>query len=303
MRGNELLYKLELVNPAFLEAAEEQPRRKRAVWLQFGAAAACLCVIAAAVLAFHGAGRLPGPNPSGVAPAPVPSQDISPNLTAEPTAPAQPDVLTVDMGKIFVNEMAEEQVDACRIAFDPELYDVDVPWDTEDVAQYYGRPLAPSYVPEGLTPTNPEGRTRVVIRKEDSTVVWDTVTFGYYQVFGAWEDGTPRLIDERCVFHGFTVAASRVGLTDCCIYLYDEVKQSDIAGTPVTIGYCSMSHGPYDPDTHVPAGYYDLYVAEFTLDGIQFKITAEEMELEEVVKAAASIICPNREIALEQPET
>ena len=71
---------------------------------------------------------------------------------------------------------------------------------------------------------------------------------------------------------------------------------------PVTIGYCSMSHGPYDPETHTPAGYYDLYVAEFTLDGIQFKITAYEMDLEDVVKVAASIICPEQEIALELPE-
>jgi len=183
-----------------------------------------------------------------------------------------------------------------------DRYDENVPWDREAVARYYGRPLAPSYVPEGLTPNNPEDSTLVVIRKADGAVVWDTVYHGYYEIFGAWEDGSPRTIDERCVSHGFTVAASRVGLTDCCVYSYDEVKQSDIAGVPVTIGYSSMSHGPYDPDTHEPAGYYDLYVAEFTLDGIQFKVTADEMELEDVVKIVASVICPDREIALEQLE-
>ena len=300
MRGTELLYKLELIDPPFLEEAEGQPTRKRAAWLHFGGLAACLCVAAAAAFSFYGPGRLPNPTPGGIAPGPAPSQDISPNLTAEPTAPAQPDVLTVDMDKIYVNEMAEEQVDACRIAYDSELYDDNVTWNAEDVARYYGRTLAPSYVPEGLAPTNPEGAARVVVRRADGAVVEDTVAYGYYQVFGAWENGTPRLIDQRCVYHGFTVAASRVGLIDCCVYLYDEVKQSNIAGVPVTIGYCSMSHGPYDPDTHVPAGYYDLYVAEFTLDSIQFKVTADEMALDEVVKVTASIICPEREIALER---
>ncbi len=302
MRGNELLYKLELVDPAFIEAAEEQPRRKRAVWLQWGAAAACLCVIAAAFTFHHGTGRLPSPGPGGIAPEPVMSQDVSPTVTDAAVTPAQPDTVYVDMGKIVVNKLSDDQVDASRIAYDPELYDVDVPWDKEDVAEYYGRTLTPSYIPEGLIPTNPEGAARVVIRKEDGNLVWDTVHYGYYQVFGTWEDGAPRLIDQRCVYHGFGVSASRVGLTDCCIYLYDEVTPSDIAGVPVTIGYCSMSHGPYDPETHTPAGYYDLYVAEFTLDGIQFKITAYEMDLEDVVKVAASIICPEQEIALELPE-
>lgn len=316
MRGTELLDRLELVDPAFIEAADEQPRRRRAVWAQVGGLAACLCVAAAAVFAFHGAGQLPGPEPGGIAPEPTPSEaatadpavpapplETAPTAAAEPTMPAQPDVLTVDMSKIFVNEMPDGPLSACRIAFDPELYDEKVPWDAEDVARYYGRPLAPSYVPEGLTPNNPEDSALVVIRKADGAVVWDTVYHGYYEIFGAWEDGSPRTIDERCVSHGFTVAASRVGLTDCCVYSYDEViKQSDIAGVPVTIGYSSMSHGPYDPDTHEPAGYYDLYVAEFTLDGIQFKVTADEMELEDVVKIVASVICPDREIALEQLE-
>lgn len=81
------------------------------------------------------------------------------------------------------------------------------------------------------------------------------------------------------------------------------MEWSDIAGTPVAIGYRAMSHGPYDPDTHEPAGYYDLYVAQFTLDGASFQIVADEMALEDVVKVTASIICPNQEIALERPGT
>lgn len=316
MRGTELLDRLELVDPTFVKEADQQPKKRRPVWLQAGGLAACLCVAVAAAFALRGAGQLPGPEPSAISPgapsqetatadpaAPTSSQASAPTATAEPTPSAQPDVLTVDMGEIFINEMPEEQFDACLIAYDPELYDRDVPWNAEDVARYYGRPLAPSYVPAGLTPTNPDDSALVVIRKADGAVVWDTVYHGYYEIFGTWEDGSPRMIDERCVEHGFTVAASRVGLIDCCIYLYDEVKQSDIAGVPVTIGYRSMSYGPYDPDTHVPAGYYDLYVAEFTLDGIQFKITAYEMELEEVVKVAASVICPDREIVLEQSGT
>ena len=46
MRGNEFLDKMELIDPAYVEAADAEPKKKRIVWLKWGAlAAACLCVI------------------------------------------------------------------------------------------------------------------------------------------------------------------------------------------------------------------------------------------------------------------
>ena len=36
--------------------------------------------------------------------------------------------------------------------------------------------------------------------------------------------------------------------------------------------------------------YYDMYVAEFEYDGIEYQIVAEQMEAEEVVKVVSSII-------------
>lgn len=54
MRGNELLDKMELVNPAYIEEAEEQPSRKRAAWLKWGGLAACLCAAAVSVFALTG---------------------------------------------------------------------------------------------------------------------------------------------------------------------------------------------------------------------------------------------------------
>lgn len=42
MRGDELLDKLELVDPAYVEAADEKPVKKKTSWVKWGAAAACL---------------------------------------------------------------------------------------------------------------------------------------------------------------------------------------------------------------------------------------------------------------------
>lgn len=291
MRGTELLDKLELVDPAFVAEADDLPVKKRTVWLKWGGLAACACLLAAsAAFALNG--------PAAVVVEPAPTEGASPAVTDSPTASGRPDALQIDMGGIVVNG-AEDPVSAARLYYDPALYD-EVRWDSGDAADYFGRALAPTYVPEGLTPTNPEGAATVFLRREDGAVVYDTLALGYFQQFGTWEDGSPRCLDDRCVQHGFQLTASRLGQHGCCVYLgpEDAVEWSDIAGTPVAIGYRAMPYGPFDPDTHEPAGYYDMYVAQFTVDGISFQLVADEMALEDVVRVTASIICPDREVVL-----
>lgn len=52
MRGNELLDKMELADPAYVEAADRKPLRKRRSWIAWAAAAACLCLLIAAIPVF-----------------------------------------------------------------------------------------------------------------------------------------------------------------------------------------------------------------------------------------------------------
>ena len=42
MRGNELLDKLERIDPAYIEAADTAPNKRKRVWAKWGTAAACL---------------------------------------------------------------------------------------------------------------------------------------------------------------------------------------------------------------------------------------------------------------------
>ena len=44
MRGGELLEKMELIDPAYVEAAEKEPGRRRLSWVKWGGLAACLAV-------------------------------------------------------------------------------------------------------------------------------------------------------------------------------------------------------------------------------------------------------------------
>lgn len=49
MRGNDFLDKMELIDPAYVEAAEAKPKGKKNVWLKWGTMAACLCLIVGAI--------------------------------------------------------------------------------------------------------------------------------------------------------------------------------------------------------------------------------------------------------------
>lgn len=58
MRGNELLDKMALIDPAYVEAADVTPKKEKTAWMKWGTAAACL------VLAVFAGSMLFHPNPS-----------------------------------------------------------------------------------------------------------------------------------------------------------------------------------------------------------------------------------------------
>ncbi len=60
-----------------------------------------------------------------------------------------------------------------------ELYE-EVDWSREEVAAYFGKELAPPYIPSGLKASPYNGTGRVVFRKEDRTLVEDSVGLSYY---------------------------------------------------------------------------------------------------------------------------
>ena len=45
MRGNELLDKMELIDPIYIEAADTAPSKRKSIWAKWGTLAACLCLV------------------------------------------------------------------------------------------------------------------------------------------------------------------------------------------------------------------------------------------------------------------
>lgn len=252
------------------EAMDYQTPAKSHGWGKWGTVAACLAA-AVAVGALWAGQR----------------QDIQ---TAD--HPEHPQ-MTQQMWNISMEDMAfnqlGERIEASRIWFDPALYDEQV-WDAEDIQAYLGRDLTPAYLPQGLTASPGNGTATVVVDKEGKLAL-DTVWMGFYHDF--YEDGSPKLTQDIAATKGVSIAASRLGILSDCIYVSgeDEVETSRVGDTEVTLGYRSMSYGPYDPDTHAPSGYYDLYVAEFQLDGVEYQVVSKQIEAQEFVQVVASLIC------------
>lgn len=270
MNGQDFLLGMSFVDEALVQEAAAE-KRKTPAWKRWGAIAACAAILLAAAVA-------------------LPIRDHG-SINAE----IPQERIQIDLNHVFVNELGQ-MLDAARLYYPEEDYDT-IAWDAADVLAYYGKELTPAYIPSGLT-ASPRNGGATVIASKSGEIVEDTVWRGFYHDYYA--DGSPKLTDGVAAVKGFTMTASRVGLLkDCCYVLSEDALQTtEIGGTSVLFGYRSMPYGPYDPQTHEPSGYYDLYTAEFLYDGIEYELIAEQMPLEEIVKVVTSIICGTENVAV-----
>ena len=262
------------VGDKYYEEAENYHCKKHG-WVKWSAMAACLTVVlftAFSVLPhyFRQQGTTPPDNPNGVI-------VDNPTDTTNDTTPATSEI-HISMSNIAMNQINDSfNTDYAR--YNPET-DVEVVWNREDIIAYYGTDLVPAYIPDGFSASEDNNKAIAYIG-QDGSVVEDTVYLDFYNGEAA----------QNGIKQGLSITASKIGIVQTCFVLpEDELKTSDIGGTTVAFGHRSVPNGPYDPNTHEPSGYYDMYVAEFEHDGIEYEIVAEQMEAEEVVKVVSSII-------------
>lgn len=289
MNEYELLDLIGEVREDYVLAAGRTAKRARPRWVGIAACAACAVLALTGVFFLQRPGcMLPAAVPTARQPVPAPTGGISrpdpPEGTAAPSSPA----LTIDLGQIKVNELPEGQPSG-TLRVDFHLTHQELEWGQSEIEAWFGRTdFTPAFVPDGLLPA-PRNNTAVVFAK-DGEVDIDLLQLGFYVDY--YEDGGPRSTDECVYARGFDLAVSRHSthpFRDWSI-LEPTVETSDIAGTDVTVTHTAYSYGPYDPETHEPSGYYDWYSAEFTLNGLNYEITAQRLTLEEVTAVAASII-------------
>lgn len=290
------------VNDRYIMEAIAYEHKKKSGWLKWGGMAACFCLTLAVTMItlpgiLRGRGNMVPPPDSGM-PGPVVSNDDR-QSSAEPLLPPSEQKIIINWDNVTVNESAGAALDVVRICYDSDLFDTEN-WGEEEIVAYYGWNLEPGYIPDGLIGgKGPEG---VMYRKKATgEIVEDQAGRGFWPDF--YEDGSPKSDDDLYIPTGFNIIASRRIILHCGLLQADESETTDFGGVPVTLSHCSMKHGPFDPNqktpdglSNMPAGYYDIYVASFTLDGVEYEINAQRLELEEVIKIVASIISgPSKE--------
>ena len=283
------------VNDKYIMEAITYERKKKSGWLKWGMMAACFGLILTAALTLPGI--LKGPNKIEPPPNPGPGSVVGDNdnqTSNEPLQPPDEREITINWDNVAVNESAGLAPDYSRLYPDPALYEEEI-WGQEEIKDYYGWELNVPYIPDGLTGGGQAVTATIYRDKTTGKVIEDQVGRGFWVDF--WEDGSPKSDDNIEIPKGFTITVSKLGIFHCCLLPVDEERTTDFGGVPVTLSHCSMKHGPFDPTqkapdglSNMPAGYYDIYTASFTLDGVEYEVSAQRLELEEVIKITASII-------------
>lgn len=289
------------VNDKYIMEAITYKKEKRSGWLKWCAMAACFGLILTVTLTtlpsiLRGPNKVePPPNP-GLVPG---ISDNEHQNSGEPLQPPSEREITINWDNVAVNESAGLAPDAAPLYRDPALYNEEI-LDTQGVRTYYGWELAPAYIPDDLTGGGKAVSGRIVREKATGNVVEDQTVRSFWVDFG--EDGSPKSNDDIEIPKGFTIRASRLRILHCGLLPVDEERTTDFGGVPVTLSHYSMKYGPFDPTkkapdglSNMPTGYYDIYTASFTLDRVKYEVSAQRLELEEVIKIVASIINPHSE--------
>ena len=291
MRSIDLYTAMRAVDDDILERSETASceRKKKSGWLKWGTVAACFGLLLTVALT-----TLPGilRGPSVVMPPPNPGpgpavSDGDHQSNGEPLQPPGEREITINWDNVAVNESAGLAPGAVPLYRDPAVYNEEI-LDAEGVRTYYGWELAPAYIPDDLTGGGKAVSGRIVREKATGNVVEDQAGRNFWVDFG--EDGRPKSNDDIDIPKGFTIRASRLRILHCCLLPVDGERTTDFGGVPVTLSHVALPYG--DGISNVPAGYYDIYVASFTLDRVEYEIEAQRLELEEVIKIVASIIDP-----------
>lgn len=284
------------VNDRYIMEAIAYARKKTSGWLKWGGLAACFGLILAAALAtlpgiLKGqGGALPPPAPD--VPGPVVSAGGEPSATDSPQ-PSEARTVVINWNNVYMNE-ASGLLDAAPLYRDPEYYAQET-WGEAEIVAWYGWDLVPGYIPEGLSSGGRTAYAGIVREIATGEIVQEQAGLGFWTSF--WEDGGPKSDDDIVIPTGFTVAVSKLSILHCAILPVDECKTTDFGGVSVILSHCSLPHGPFDPTRkdpsglyNMPAGYYDVYVASFTMNGVDYEIKAQRLELEELIRIVASVI-------------
>lgn len=120
----------------------------------------------------------------------------------------------------------------------------------------------------------------------DGTPLYEQFSFSYKEDFDN-EEYNP--LEKKLQ----VLASKQELITDYSIVENDKLVKSAINEQELLVGKRKMGYGPYttvDNGPNVPAGYYDIFVAQFVMDGIHLEIVADNFTEDEFIESLVSII-------------
>lgn len=272
---------LQTVRQAVLQGAvSPSPRRKLGRRL--------LPVMACAVILAVGLMALPRqttehPTQGDLQPGGVMQPTIPPEVEApEPSQPA----VTQPEDVIHFTEAETETLNA--IPTEDSAFFTAARTEYLDAAQataYLGWDPRPTVLPDGVIANPDEG---YLLRYDKADVLLlDQFSFSYDEDF---ESEQYRPTDKK-----MTVSTAKANaLFDYCIYVWPEnMLDSTIAGVSMKLGHRSVGYGPYtvvENGPNTPAGYYHLFIAEFTYQGVQVQVLTHNFTQDEFLAALRSMV-------------
>lgn len=273
---------LEQVRQAIVSGAVHAPRRSIAKRL--APAIACFLILIVSVVTLSSANQTPIAPDKGD----LDGSEYSHGNHAVLDSPSLEDGLGEQdqMAKVHFN-ILEESLSADRVYFDPETtYEKQL--TLAETIEYLGRDVRPSVIPEELTAyidQYPDAHFTIIYNNDD-TVAFDQFQFTYQEEFES-EAYTP--LEKQ-----LNVLVSKTGVKNDCVYVWsDDMQPSELHGQTLMIGKREIPYGPYtvvEDGPNIPAGYYDLFLAEFNYDGIYYQVIADNFTEEEFVQTLSSML-------------
>ncbi len=184
------------------------------------------------------------------------------------------------MESVYFNQMTDEPMSDSKLYFDPEKTYEEM-LTLAQVWKYLGRDIRPKHLPNGMnaaTAQSDEPHYRMIYHN-DGSVAWDQFHFIYSESFEGYDP----------LHKTLRITVSKTTAKSDLLYVWSEdMNESKINGTEMKIGARKMSFGPYTD--HQPAGYYDLFIAEFGFRGVDYQVVGENLSKEEFIETLSSMV-------------
>lgn len=190
--------------------------------------------------------------------------------------------------EIHFNELGSEGIAGNRLYFDPkETYQKQMTFS--QLVDYLGRDIRPASIPKNLHSISVKDMAFTMICKKDGSILYDSFSF-YYQEKPDNAEYDP--LERKLV-----ISVSKTQLMSDCTYIWPrDMRETRLNGHAVQLGKRKMHYGPYtvvESGDNTPAGYYDLFVADFHFAGLDYQVVADNLTKAEFIETLTSMLPPS----------